>query len=114
MQCLACGAEMSLEQATGDDAAPVSGFEHRTFVCSVCGDVEQRLAFVKQIEPGLAAAVPIDTAPSIAPSSCVENEDTAPRVGVIKRMFANLSAVRSALERRLVFVAQGMAARAPA
>ncbi len=112
MQCLACGAEMSLEQITGDDAAPVSGFERRTFVCSACGDTEQRLAFVKQVEPGLAAAVPMGTAPSIAPSS-FEHEDAAPR-GIIKRIFANLSAVRGALERRLVSVSQGKAAGSPA
>jgi hypothetical protein len=99
MQCLACGAEMSLEQVIGDDSAPVPGFEHRTFVCSFCGDSEQRLAFVKQNDPGSAAAVPMGMAPSIAPSSSENNEDAAP--GVIKRLFANLSAVYGAVERRL-------------
>ena len=41
MQCLVCGAEMHAGQALGDDCLP--GFEHRTFTCSVCGDVERRL-----------------------------------------------------------------------
>ena len=41
MQCLVCGAEMHAGQALGDDCLP--GFEHRTFTCSVCGDVEGRL-----------------------------------------------------------------------
>jgi hypothetical protein len=48
MRCLVCGAEMSLEQVIGEDCPP--GFERRTFVCSECGDTEQRLA-LSQIEP---------------------------------------------------------------
>jgi hypothetical protein len=40
-----CNAEMTL--MTRDDSMPVAGFEHHTFMCSQCGDVESRLTFAK-------------------------------------------------------------------
>jgi hypothetical protein len=104
MRCLTCGTEMSLEQITGDDTAPVSGFERRTFVCSVCGDTEQRLAFVKQVELGVTDPVPMDATPS------VENEDAAAR-SASRRFF---SAIYGALQRGLSFVRQGKAPSSPA
>lgn len=112
MRCLTCGAEMSLQQITGEDAAAVSGFERRTFVCSACGDTEQRLAFVKQLDPG-EAAVAMDMAPSIAPASFEQSERPA-RGGIFKRIFANLSVVRDAVERRLVFAGHGRSQTASA
>jgi hypothetical protein len=45
MRCLACGAEMNLMKAVQDDTMPVPGFEHHTFMCSACGDIERRLVF---------------------------------------------------------------------
>jgi hypothetical protein len=48
MRCLMCYAEMTLVMATPDDTMPVAGFEHHTFMCSRCGDVESRLTFVKR------------------------------------------------------------------
>src|SRR5262245_17950991 len=50
MRCMACGAEMLLMQTVQDDTMAVSGFEHQTFMCSSCHDVEQRLVFAKQPE----------------------------------------------------------------
>jgi hypothetical protein len=76
MRCLVCGAEMSLEQVIGEDCPP--GFERRTFVCSECGDTEQRLKPIKQIEPGAPAAVSMVTAPSVAPLCSEKNGDPAP------------------------------------
>jgi hypothetical protein len=51
MRCMACGAEMALMNVVQDDTMAVPGFEHHTFMCSGCGDVEQRLVFAKPGEP---------------------------------------------------------------
>ena len=47
MRCLVCNAEMILMKVDQDDTMPVPGFERRTFMCSECHDVEQRLVFTK-------------------------------------------------------------------
>jgi hypothetical protein len=60
MRCMACGAEMALMNVVQDDTMAVSGFEHHTFMCSGCGDVEQRLVFAKPGEPSSShAASPV-------------------------------------------------------
>jgi len=51
MRCMACGAEMALMNVVQDDTMAVPGFEHHTYMCSGCGDVEQRLVFAKPGEP---------------------------------------------------------------
>jgi hypothetical protein len=61
MRCLLCDTEMMLMNVVQDDTMPVAGFEHRTFMCSSCHDVERRLVFV-----GAAEAIPVATTPSIA------------------------------------------------
>jgi len=69
MRCLMCYAEMTLVMATPDDTLPVAGFEHHTFMCSRCGDVESRLTFVKPAHGGdtaRATIVPDDSADSDA------------------------------------------------
>ena len=58
MRCMACGAEMALMNVVQDDTMAVPGFEHHTFMCSGCGDVEQRLVFAKPGEPGPSHAAP--------------------------------------------------------
>jgi hypothetical protein len=55
---MACGAEMALMNVVQDDTMAVSGFEHHTFMCSGCGDVEQRLVFAKPGEPSSSNAAP--------------------------------------------------------
>ena len=45
MRCVPCGAEMRLMQVVGDDTMMVPGYEHHTFECSTCGEVERRLVF---------------------------------------------------------------------
>ena len=45
MRCVACGAEMHLVQVAGDDTMMVRGYEHHTFECSACREVERRLTF---------------------------------------------------------------------
>src|SRR5262249_11464482 len=50
-RCLLCNAEMTLMNVVQDDTMLVAGFEHHTFMCSSCHDVEQRLVFVRAEEP---------------------------------------------------------------
>jgi hypothetical protein len=47
MLCMACGAEMILMNVVQDDTMAVPGFEHHTFMCSECRNVERRLVFTK-------------------------------------------------------------------
>ena len=44
MRCLFCNAEMVLMEAVQADPTTLPGFEHRTFLCPACRDVERRLA----------------------------------------------------------------------
>jgi hypothetical protein len=77
MRCLLCDAEMILMNVVQDDTMLVAGFEHRTFMCSSCHDVERRLVFV-----GAAEAIPVPATPSIAgdqsDSGPVPPPDTTP------------------------------------
>jgi hypothetical protein len=74
---MACGAEMALMNVVQDDTMAVSGFEHHTFMCSGCGDVEQRLVFAKPGEPSSSNAAspvlakPAEPLPSDAPPAVV-------------------------------------------
>jgi len=64
MRCLVCNAEMILMKVVQDDTMPVPGFERRTFMCSECQDVEQRLVFTKHAREGEPETVQV--APPIA------------------------------------------------
>ena len=44
MRCLQCNAEMTLIGAVPADAT-LPGFEHHTFLCSACNEIERRLLF---------------------------------------------------------------------
>jgi hypothetical protein len=93
---------MLLMNVVQDDTMAVPGFEHRTFMCSDCHDVERRLVFTRPVEPSGAEAVPVHAAPPIAPASAVENEHTtnehtvaveperAASPGILMRVFAML------------------------
>ena len=107
MRCMACDAEMILVNAVPDDTMPVPGFEHRSFMCPACHDVEQRLAFAKpgetSTEPvpvhaappiaggpiGEEPVPPADTSPSIAPASPVPDERAAAS-GLFRRVVARM------------------------
>ena len=77
MRCMACGAEMALMNVVQDDTMAVPGFEHHTYMCSGCGDVEQRLVFAKPGEPlpspaaSPVVAKPAEPLPSPAASPVV-------------------------------------------
>jgi hypothetical protein len=45
MRCLVCNTEMVLMEAVQADPTTLPGFEHRTFLCPACHDVERRLAY---------------------------------------------------------------------
>jgi hypothetical protein len=45
MRCLVCNAEMVLMEAVLTDPTILPGFEHRTFACFACRDIERRLVF---------------------------------------------------------------------
>ena len=62
---------MLLMQTVQDDTMAVAGFEHRTFMCSDCHDVERRLVFARPVEQ-TGSAVPEHTAPPIAPATTIE------------------------------------------
>jgi hypothetical protein len=91
---------MMLMQSVRDDTMAVSGFEHHTFMCSDCHDVERRLVFVKPAEQADPEPVTLNTAPSIFPATTVEpvsaeNEPAAPP-GILMRVFAKLRGGRRA------------------
>jgi hypothetical protein len=100
MRCMACGAEMALMNVVPDDTMAVSGFEHHTFMCSGCGDVEQRLVFAKPGEPSPAPVpakpadppLPLHAAPPISPVPGARTPAAAPipPAGILQRVFARL------------------------
>ena len=49
---------MMLMNVVQDDTMVVPGFEHHTFKCSECQDVEQRLVFTKQDRDGDTKPMP--------------------------------------------------------
>lgn len=68
---------MLLMQTVQDDTMEVAGFEHRTFMCSDCHDVERRLVFARPVEQ-TGSAVPEHTAPPIAPATTIEPAASRP------------------------------------
>jgi len=104
---MACGAEMALMNVVQDDTMAVPGFEHHTYMCSGCGDVEQRLVFAKPGEPLPSPAaspvvakpaepLPLHAAPPISPAPGVRSEPTPAAApipaapGILRRVFARL------------------------
>jgi hypothetical protein len=90
MRCMACGAEMILMNVVPDDTMTVPGFEHHTFRCSDCHDVERRLVFTKRGREGDAEQMPVHPAPSIAPPSAVQDERIAAPGLFFRRVVAKL------------------------
>ena len=100
MRCMACGSEMVLMQSVRDETMPVPGFEHHTFMCSDCQDVEQRLVFVKPSEQVDPEPVTLNAAPSIAPAAVPEpvaavEDEPAAAPGILMRVFSKLRGRRA-------------------
>src|SRR5262245_31507718 len=92
MRCMFCNADMILMNVVQDDNMAVTGFEHRTFICSSCHDVERRFVFVGDAEAIPASAMPpidgdprdrgplpppLDTTPVTASVSTVQDKQAA-------------------------------------
>ena len=78
MRCIACGDEMILTNVAQDDRGAAHGYEHHTFSCSKCREINQRLVFMKHgrecdINPASAHA-----APSTVPALIVHAEHADP------------------------------------
>ncbi len=89
---------MLLTTVVQDDTMAVPGFEHHTFMCSACHDVEERLVFTKPLEQR-AQPVPMHAAPPVAPASAVETPGSPVTVidhkhaaapSLVRRMFERL------------------------
>jgi hypothetical protein len=80
MRCMACGGEMTLMNVVSDDTMEVPGFEHHTFACSECQDIERRLVFTKHSREDDIEPTPVQAAPPIAPASTMQDEHAAPSV----------------------------------
>jgi hypothetical protein len=68
---------------------PVPGYEHRTFMCSACGDIERRLVFARDTGQGHTEPVSVHTAPPISPAPTDQQERIAAS-GILGRVFAKL------------------------
>ncbi len=102
---------MMLMQSVRDDTMAVPGFEHHTFMCSDCHDVERRLVFVKPadqadpepmtLEPMTLGPMTLNAAPSISPATTAEpapavEDAPAASPGILMRVFAKLRGGRRA------------------
>ena len=86
MRCLSCNAEMILIKVVKDETLMARGFEHHTYMCSACADIERRFVFNKHdSEPELGAAP--STAPPIVPAS-VQTQPAATR-SLLRRVISN-------------------------
>ena len=77
MRCMACGAEMILVNVRQDDTMAVPGFEHQTFRCSECQDLEQRLVFTKQDREDNSGLVPEQTVQAVVTASAAQDQHVA-------------------------------------
>ena len=83
MRCLACGADMNLIDVVQDETIAVPGFEHHTFTCSGCGDVERRLAF-RAVGENSGEPPVVHAAPSISPEPAVGQPPRIPSRGLFR------------------------------
>jgi DNA-directed RNA polymerase subunit RPC12/RpoP len=75
VRCMVCGAEMVLINTAEDLTKPILGFERETYVCSECGDTEQRTIFNKQAkDKHEAQIVAVLNPPPIAPRQRVDDQ----------------------------------------
>jgi hypothetical protein len=86
VRCMACGAEMVLINVAEDLTKPILGFERETYMCSACGDTEQRTAFNKQAREKREAEIAAVLNPPIA---SIEKVDDQPH-HFLKRVLAKI------------------------
>jgi hypothetical protein len=100
MKCFVCGSEMRLDPIAGEESVSVSGFEHRSFRCSSCGDVEQRLVF--RAERDADTASPAPSIQSSAIQSCLTDEQPA-AFAAVRQPAKKVSGIYTRLKRLLPF-----------
>jgi hypothetical protein len=88
MLCILCGAEMRLAKVEPNETGLVAGFEHHTFECTGCDEVERRLTFTRH-DASSAEPVPVHPAPPVAPGS-PDHVEPAPTMGESVRALAEL------------------------
>src|SRR5262245_50972454 len=112
MKCFVCGSEMRLDQIGGEENVSVSGFEHRTFRCSVCGDVERRLVLSTACDAKPAEPEPAIQSPTVQ-SRSTDEQSVAP--AAVSQPVKKLSGIYTRLRRLLPFRRESAAPlRAPA
>jgi len=89
MRCMGCGGEMILMNVVPDETMAVPGFEHHSFTCSECQDVEQRLVFTKHGREETPQGMPVHAAPPIAPGSILADPQIA-AAGLFGRVLARI------------------------
>jgi hypothetical protein len=89
MRCMSCGTDMTLMKVVQEETITVPGFEHHTFMCSLCGDVERRLIFTKHGRESDTVPETVHSAPPIVPTSTVQDERFA-APGLLKRVVAKI------------------------
>ena len=89
MRCMGCGGEMILMNVVPDDTMAVPGFEHHSFMCSECQDMEQRLVFTKHGREEEPEGIPVHAAPPIAPGSTLADPQIA-APGLFGRVLARI------------------------
>ena len=86
MRCMVCGGEMVLIEAVPDETMMVSGFQHETYMCSVCADVERRFCFKKHAQHEHTVAASAVMAPPLAPQAAHTQPASAPNM--FRRLFS--------------------------
>jgi hypothetical protein len=89
MPCTTCGAEMILINVVQEHAMAMRGFEHHSFMCSSCRDVERRLVFTRHGRESDTPTMPVHPAPPIVPASTAQDERLA-APGLLRRVLANI------------------------
>jgi hypothetical protein len=93
MRCLVCNAEMVLMEAVQADPTTLPGFEHRTFLCPACHDVERRLAYA-------GARTPPATSHSGSPAAKLKMERGMPPQSAWGRAVEKVLSKQMALNER--------------
>ena len=76
MRCMFCSTEMSLISVVVDETMMVRGFEHHTYMCPSCADVEKRFVFKKHDEKRERGDASVPTLPPVA-SPSIRNQPAA-------------------------------------
>ena len=87
MRCMACGGEMNLMKVAQDDTTAAHGYEHHTFSCSKCREMERRVVFMKHGRECNINPASVHTAPPAVPALTLHS---APSDGPLSRLLAKI------------------------